>query len=195
MLFITSKYGNTSPNTCDAIGAATPPPWCPPSPVGLYNVISITTSGSSIGATPTNDVTNLFVFTPSSDVPVFPPIEYPATCAFFPVPSATTVFIILNTFVAVSFDITLPFSCTSIFVTSFVLLFIICFTILGFINVPPFAIDDTAVIICNGVISNLCPNDIVASSTGPTFSSFKNIPEASPGKSTPVIFNSPNFSR
>jgi len=26
--FCTSKYGSTSPNTCDAIGAATPPPWC-----------------------------------------------------------------------------------------------------------------------------------------------------------------------
>ena len=33
--FTTSKYGSTSPNTCEPIGAATPPPWCPPSPVGL----------------------------------------------------------------------------------------------------------------------------------------------------------------
>lgn len=33
--FIVSKYGSTSPNICEPIGAATPPPWCPPSPVGL----------------------------------------------------------------------------------------------------------------------------------------------------------------
>ena len=77
--FMTSKYGSTSPNTCEAIGAATPPPWCPPSPVGLYKVIRITTSGSDIGAVPINEVTYLFVLTPSSDVPVFPPIRYPCT--------------------------------------------------------------------------------------------------------------------
>lgn len=62
------------------------PPWCPPSPVGLYKVISTTTAGSETGATPTNEVTYFPVFTPSSEVPVFPPIEYPFTCAFFPVP-------------------------------------------------------------------------------------------------------------
>ena len=39
---------------CPASGAATPPPWCPPSPVGLYNVIRTTTDGFEIGATPTN---------------------------------------------------------------------------------------------------------------------------------------------
>ena len=60
------------------------PPWCPPSPVGLYRVTSTTTSGSEIGATPIKDVTYLFVFTPSSDVPVFPPTLNPFTPAFFP---------------------------------------------------------------------------------------------------------------
>lgn len=69
--------------TCEAIGAAIAPPWCPPSPVGLYKIIIIATSGSGISATPTNDVTYFPVFTPSSDVPVFPPIEYPLTLAFF----------------------------------------------------------------------------------------------------------------
>ena len=58
------------------------PPWCPPSPVGLYKIIIIATSGSGISATPTNDVTYFPVFTPSSDVPVFPPIEYPLTLAY-----------------------------------------------------------------------------------------------------------------
>jgi len=48
---------------------------------------------------------------------------------------------------------------------------------------------------CIGVISNLWPNDIVASSTGPTFSSFKNILPASPGISIPVFASSPNFSK
>lgn len=82
--FLSSKYGNISPKTCPPTGAATAPPWCPPSPVGLYNVTSTTTSGSDIGATPIKDVTYLFVFTPSSDVPVFPPTLKPFTCAFFP---------------------------------------------------------------------------------------------------------------
>lgn len=62
------------------------PPWCPPSPVGLYKVTNTTTSGSDIGATPIKEVTYLLVFTPSSEVPVFPPTLYPFTCAFFPVP-------------------------------------------------------------------------------------------------------------
>ena len=59
------------------------PPWCPPSPVGLYKVTNTTTCGLSIGATPQNDVTYLLVLTPSSEVPVLPPILYPATLAFF----------------------------------------------------------------------------------------------------------------
>ena len=50
------------------------PPWCPPSPVGLYKVTSTATVGFDIGATPINDVTYFPVFTPSSEVPVFPPI-------------------------------------------------------------------------------------------------------------------------
>ena len=50
------------------------PRWCPPSPVGLYNVTSITTCGFVVGPTPIKDVTYLFVFTPSSDVHVFPPM-------------------------------------------------------------------------------------------------------------------------
>ena len=41
---------------------------------------------------------------------------------------------------------------------------------MGSTSVPPFEIAETAVINCNGVIENLCPKDIVASSTGPTLS-------------------------
>jgi len=37
-----------------------------------------------MGATPTNEVTYFPVFTPSSEVPVLPPILYPATLEFFP---------------------------------------------------------------------------------------------------------------
>ena len=37
------------------------------------SVTSIATSGSSVFATPIKDVTYFPVFTPSSDVPVFPP--------------------------------------------------------------------------------------------------------------------------
>ena len=68
-----SKYGKTSLKIFPPTGAATPPPWCPPSPVGLYKVIKSTICGSSVFATPQNDVTYFPVLTPSSDVPVFPP--------------------------------------------------------------------------------------------------------------------------
>ena len=71
----------------------------------------------------------------------------------------------------------------------------ILLTICGFTKMPSLAREDTAVINCSGVISNLWPNDIVASSTGPTFSSFRKILPASPGKSIPVFDNSPNFSK
>lgn len=57
---------------------------------------------------------------------------------------------------------------------------IIAVTNLGLTNFPPFAMADTAVTSCIGVISNLWPKDNVASSTGPTFSSAKNILPASP---------------
>ena len=139
------------------------------------------------------------MFTPSSDVPVFPPIEYPSTFAFFPVPSETTDPIILNTSFAVFSEITLSPFFTSIFVTlrfpfsSFSVLLIICLTTLGFTYVPPFAIVDNIVAICIGVTSNLWPKDIVPSSTGPTFSSFRKIEPASPGKSTPVVVKNPNL--
>ena len=142
-----------------------------------------------------NDVTYFPVFTPSSDVPVFPPILYPFTWAFLPVPSATTLSIMLSIFLDVSSDITLSFFTTSTSVTSPVSLSIICFTTLGFIYVPPLAIVETIVIICIGVTSNLWPNAIVPSSTGPTFFSAKNIPVASPGKSIPVLLKNPYFLR
>lgn len=84
-------------------------------------------------------------------------------------------------------DITWSFFCTGTSVTSFVWLFTICFTKRGFILVPPFAIADTAEISWIGVISNLCPKLIVASSTGPTLFSAKKILPASPGISIPVF--------
>ena len=135
----------------------------------------------------------MLVFTPSSDVPVFPPILYPATFAFLPVPSDTTLSIILSTSFEVFSDITLSVFSTGISRISLVSLFITCFTTLGFTFIPPFEIDDIAVANWIGVISNLCPKLIVASSTGPTLFSAKNILVASPGKSIPVGFNKLNF--
>ena len=70
--------------------------------------------------------------------------------------------------------------------------FVILFTILGCINLPSLAIADTAVIIWRGVIVNLWPNDIVASSTGPTESLSWKIPVASPAVAIPVFVNNPN---
>ena len=58
---------------------------------------------------------------------------------------------------------------------------------------PSLAIEDTAVIIWRGVISNLCPKLIVANSTGPAFSSLTKILFASPGRWIPVLENKPNF--
>ena len=101
----------------------------------------------------------------------------------------------LSTFFAVSSDITCSPCFTSISCLSPVLLSIVAFTNLGVNFFPLFAIVDNIVSICIGVTSNLWPNDIVASSTGPTFSFFKNILPASPGKSIPVLESNPNFSK
>ena len=65
------------------------------------------------------------------------------------------------------------------------------FTILGCNKTPLLAIALAAVIICKGVIVNLCPNDIVASSVVPTFSSLWNWLEASPDVAIPVLSNKP----
>ena len=73
--------------------------------------------------------------------------------------------------------------------------FSIDLTILGCIKTPSFAIALTDVIICKGVIVNLCPNDIVASSTGPTLSISWNVPTASPEVAIPVLLNKPNASK
>ena len=77
------------------------------------------------------------------------------------------------------------------FVTAPVSVFVTLFTIRGCINTPSFAIEDTAVIIWSGVIVNLWPNEIVASSTGPTESLSWKIPVASPDVAIPVFVNSP----
>ncbi len=121
------------------------PPWCPPSPVGLYKVTKTTNCGSSIGATPQKDVTYFPVLTPSSEVPVFPPILNPSTFAFFPVPSATTDSIILSTFSEVSFEITSPLFSIGSSVLSPVFESIVAVTILGLIKFPPLLIAETAV--------------------------------------------------
>ena len=91
------------------------------------------------------DVTYFPVFTPSSEVPVFPPILYPSTFAFLPVPSDTTDSIILRTFSDISFDITSPLFSTGSSVFSPVLDSIVAVIILGVIKSPPFAIVETAV--------------------------------------------------
>ena len=69
------------------------------------------------------------------------------------------------------------------------------FTILGCIRTPSFATALTAVIIWRGVILNLCPNEIVASSTGPTLSIGWNVPVASPAVAIPVLSNNPKASK
>ena len=58
--------------------------------------------------------------------------------------------------------------------------FVTCFIILGWTNMPSFAIQHIAVAICNGVIPNLWPNEEVASSTGPTSSKSQKFPLTSP---------------
>ena len=116
------------------------------SPFGLYNITKITSSGSSVGQIPINEVIYLLVFTPSSDVPVFPPIVYPLTFAFLPVPSLTTDLIMSLILLAFSSFIVSDFTTVSISVFSPVSESIISFTNLGFTNFPPFAILDTAVI-------------------------------------------------
>ena len=84
------------------------------------------------------------------------------------------------TLLAVSSVIVSDFITTSFSVFSPVSSSITALTSLGVTNFPPFAILETAVIRPIGVISNLWPKDKVASSTGPTFSSAKNILPASP---------------
>ena len=118
----------------------------------------------------------------SSDVPVLPPTVYPSTFAPFPVPSETTEPIISLTLLAVSSDIVFVFITGSISLLSPVSESITAVTNLGVTRFPPFAMLATAVTSCIGVISNLCPKEIVASSTGPTFSSLKNMLFASPQK-------------
>lgn len=111
----------------------------------MYKVTNTTTCGSDIGATPQKDATYLLVLTPSSEVPVLPPTRYPATCAFFPVPSATTLSIMLSIAFAFSSEIILSPVLTGTSVTSPVSLLIIFLTTLGVILVPPLAILLTAV--------------------------------------------------
>ena len=69
------------------------------------------------------------------------------------------------------------------------------FTIRGLIIIPSFAIAETAVINCSGVIAMPCPKDIVASSTGPTEDFLSSKELLSPGKSIPVLSAKPKASR
>ena len=93
-------------------------------------------------------------------------------------------------------DVSFEITCLSIFVSMFVIVpvsvFSIDFTICGVIKFPPFAIAETAFTSCIGVILNLCPNDIVANSTGPTSFLSQNVLVPSLGKSIPVLSNNPN---
>lgn len=99
----------------------------------------------------------------------------------------------LNTSFAVFSSITLSTSTGGNSSTSPVLESMVFFTTRGFILTPLLAMADTAVTICSGVTSNLCPKLIVASSTGPTFFSFRKIPFASPGRLIFVLSKNPNF--
>ena len=70
----------------------------------------------------------------------------------------------------------------------------ICFTIWGFINVPPLATALTAATIWRGVTVIDCPNDDVAKSTSVILSFVNPRPVASPGISIPVFLKNPNAS-
>ena len=67
------------------------------------------------------------------------------------------------------------------------------FTIYGLYNFPPLIAALTAVICWIGVTDTPWPNAVVASSTGPTLSSEKSIPVASPFRSIPVFSPKPKF--
>ena len=127
-----------------------------------------------------------------SEVPVFPPIAYPLTAPDWPPPSVTTDCIISRTLDAVSEDMTCLTSSTSILVIAPVSGFSIFVTILGFTNLPLFAMAQAAVIICNGVMVNLWPKDIVANSVGPTLSRVWNWLDDSPAVAIPVLSKKPN---
>ena len=92
----------------------------------------------------------------------------------------------------VSLDTTFLTLSTFVSVTVPVFVFSICFTNLGVTNSPLFASADAALTICIGVILNLCPNDIVANSIGPTLFSAQKVLFPSLGKSIPVLSNIPN---
>ena len=186
------RYVNTSVKICDTTGAAIfPPKWL--SPCGPYSVSNTTNFVFSTGAIAKNDATYPFSgwFGSASDVPVFPPIVYPSTLAYVPPPFSTTSFIMSFICVDVSFEMTCLSTFVSVFCVSPVSLLIIFFTTCGVTITPSFAIALAAFTSCIGVIVNLCPNDIVASSTAPTFSSLQNVLVPSLGKSIPVLSKNP----
>ena len=82
-----------------------------------------------------------------SEVPDLPPIEYPVTDTFLPVPSRTTDSIIDFTCSAVDLEITCLTSVGSVSVIAPVSVLVIDFIIFGFIRTPLFATQEIAVII------------------------------------------------
>ena len=119
-------------------------------------------------------------------VAVFPPILQPSMAHFDPPPSATTASSISRIFCDVSSSITCLCSSNSMAVIVSLLLSIILFPKCGVTVCPPFTTVHTADMNCIGVTWNDCPNDMVASSTGPTFSFLCMMEFASPGRSIPL---------
>jgi ribosome-associated protein len=84
-----------------------------------------------------------------SDVPVFPPIVYPATKAFFPVPISTSDCIIDLIFSEVSLETICLIAVGATVVISPVSVFVIDFTIRGCIKTPSLTSDEIDDTICN----------------------------------------------
>ena len=127
------------------------------------------------------------------DVAVFPPIEYPSIYAFVPPPSETTPSRICFIISLVCDDIASSSVEYANSLTTEPSDELVYKPKCGVTSFPPLTIAATALNICTGVIWNDCPNDIVASSTAPTFSFLWIIVPASPERSIPVFARSPSL--
>ena len=160
-----------------------------------------------MGAIPTNDTILSSTRWPFSSktsifslVPVFPPMENPATEAFFAVPSVTTLSSRPHMVLEVSALITCRTTVGSCFSTVSPLALMTSETIYGSIRYPPLTTAEIARSNCSGVILKVCPKEPEVREAVPHLSVFvtssllKKIPLLSPARSMPVFSMMPNFS-
>ena len=158
-----------------------------------------------MGATPTKETILSSVGWPLASstsifslVPVFPPMEKPATWAFFAVPSVTTDSIRLHMVWEVSAEMVLRSTVGSCFSTVFPLASNTSETIKGSIRSPPLTTEEIARTSCKGVSLKVCPKEPEVREAVPHFSVFtinsleKNTPLLSPDRSMPVFSVTPN---